>query len=208
MDADEPVEAVGIVLAAGRSARMGRSKPALGLGGQTFLAGALRALGSSAPLIIVVAPGQEAAARLSAADADARVVVTPHPDRGMLASIRTGLDAAGHPWAFVLPVDCPAVDPRTVALLEAAVRGTGGVAAAVPVYEGRTGHPVLLGPPMHRAVREADDAGLGVSLAELLERTGEGVARVQVGDAAVLDNVNTPADLERLRARRLAAEQG
>lgn len=193
----DPVAAV--VLAAGRSRRMGVPKQGVLLAGRTLLHRALDTLeeAGAAPLVVVIAPG---AAADGAAARGARVVTNPDPARGMLSSVLTGLSAAraaGAPWALVLPVDCPRTAPSTAALLMAAVRGT-EAAAAVPEHAGRRGHPVLVGPAafdeVHGAVARGDDR----TLADVLAALGDGVRVVPVDDPAVLDNVNRPADLERL----------
>jgi len=192
----------GVVLAAGRSSRMGRPKSDVRLGGQTLLARALTTLGQTSPLAVVVAPGRVDAALAAGAVAPVDVVVNPDPDRGMLSSIATGLQAVGGGWTLLLPVDCPLVPARAAALLVASRRATPRCVAVVPKHAGRRGHPVLLGPDVCRAVERAVAAQADTHLEAILQGFGERVVEVDVEDEAILDNVNTPGDVERLRARR------
>jgi len=59
----------------------------------------------------------------------------------------------------------------------------------------------LLGPDVAQAIRASVDRGAGETLAGVLEAFGARVLIVPVGDLAVVDNVNRPGDVERLRAR-------
>ncbi len=180
---------------------MGRDKLGLGLGGRSFLARALAALAPASPRLVVVAPGRADAARQAGAVPPAQVLENPDPSRGMLSSVAAGIEAAGEGWALVLPVDCPLVAPETTALLVAASRATPRTVAVVPEHAGRRGHPVLLGPDVGRAVRDAMTAGVDTHLEALLDRFSDRVVALPVDDPAVLDNVNTPGDVAVLRAR-------
>ena len=194
-----PMEApAGIVLAAGRSSRMGRAKATVEAAGRTFLERAIAALQACSSTLVVLAPG-DAVVAAAATRLGARAVVNPEPERGMLSSIAVGLRAAESAWAFVLPVDCPAVRPDTVALLAASRRGTRKCAAVVPDFAGRGGHPILLGPEVAAAAARAVAGGQHISLERLLE--GVPVVRVPVQDPGVLDNVNSPEDLALLLRR-------
>ncbi|HKY60700.1 MAG TPA: NTP transferase domain-containing protein, partial [Gemmatimonadota bacterium] len=70
----------GIVLAGGRSARMGEPKPLLRVGGTTFLERAVRVLadGGCAPIVAVVPPGERGKRLASLAErAGARAIPNP-----------------------------------------------------------------------------------------------------------------------------------
>ena len=145
---------VGIVLAAGASRRMGRTKSLVRAGGTSFLAHGVRHLWSACDAVVVVL-GSDARRVQAAAEAEFVKLVgdgTLHADlqvahrhgvaglevhfvvnrdwrRGMLGSARLGLRAALglRPEAvLVLPVDHPAVKPSTVRALGAAMRAALG----------------------------------------------------------------------------------
>ena len=186
---------------------MGRPKQSVVIDGRSLLDWSLDCFeGLGGESIVVLAPGSEAPSER----AELRRIVNPHPDRGMMSSIAAGLAALANDdaWAFVLPVDCPGVRAQTAALLIDAVRGTES-AAAVPMFRGRRGHPVLLGPPaVSAALRAAEHPGGApssrttgaASLANVLAELGDAVRIVPVDDPGVLGNVNRPEDVERLRA--------
>lgn len=134
----------GVVLAAGRSSRMGRPKALLPAGGgETFLSRIVRTLreggvrdvvvvaASDGPLreiraaLASLAPGapDTGGAALSGASPDARIVLNPDPSRGQLSSLLCGLEAVDQPnvSAMLLTlVDIPLVESATVrALLDA-----------------------------------------------------------------------------------------
>src|SRR5438093_840978 len=85
-----------LVLAAGRSSRMGSPKALLALDGRSFLAwiAATLAAGGVRDVVVVTAP-DGAAIAAEGARLGARIVINPDPARGMLSSVTTGLVALG-----------------------------------------------------------------------------------------------------------------
>lgn len=139
----------GIVLAAGRSRRMGRPKAFLRLGGRTFLERAVAALrdGGCAPVVVVAGPRGDAAADEIADAAErlgASVARNPDAESPQVASLRAGLRALGGEVeaAVVTPVDVPRADPEVVRGLIAAF-ASAGCPVAQPFDGARHGHPVL-----------------------------------------------------------------
>jgi molybdenum cofactor cytidylyltransferase len=141
----------GILLAAGASTRMGRSKPLVRTSGQSFAARGIRHLWSACDLVVMVLgadarrvrrevesefarlmeagelrPDLRHASRHGTHDLEVQMVVNPRWRSGMYGSVRAGL-AAAHgqkPEAvMVLPVDHPDVSVETIESLAAMVRG-------------------------------------------------------------------------------------
>jgi len=81
----------GVVLAGGRSSRMGSPKAALEWPGSTLLrrTTSIVARAVTGPVVVVRAPGQE----LPDLPADVEVVQNPHEGRGPLMGIAVGLEA-------------------------------------------------------------------------------------------------------------------
>lgn len=186
----------GVVLAAGRSRRAGAFKPALAVRGRTLVVHAAGSLLAHCRRVVVVT-GHEAAQvnALVAGLAQVDTAPNPDPDGDMFSSARVGLaavaaDAAG---VFVLPVDCPFVEPAVLDAMVAAFAAAGGGRAVVPTHGGRGGHPVLL-PPAVRALAAAATAG--ATLRDLVAACDP--IRLPVDSAAVLTDLDTPADLDRL----------
>ncbi len=189
----------GIVLAAGRSTRMGQSKAQLEAApGLTFLEHAVNALrqGGCRYVIAVVNAEEDWTARLADV-AGAAVVINEMRGSQQIDSIRLGLaqlpeDSEG---VFVLPVDFPGVQPATVqAMTEAFQRSHAPV--IVPVHDGTAGHPVLFA----RSI-------FGELLAEPLPKGAESIVEahtadrleVPIADAGVLHDVDSPGDYRRFR---------
>jgi len=178
-----------VVLAAGRSSRMGQDKALLPVRGVPALSLLARKLLAVCETVVVVSgANHDALAELVALLPPGVLLVrNPHPDRGMFSSLQTGL-AHTRGDVFVQPIDQPLVPPDVYAALPAAPWG--GLDAKAPVYDGRRGHPVLL--------RAAFAQGLlaqsaTANLRDLLRAAS--VGEVPVNAPEVLHNWNTPGEI-------------
>ena len=172
----KPVSQPFVVLAAGASSRMGRTKPLLELGGRTLLALALWAAheGGADPLLVVARDPEELRLRAGALPG-AEWVASPEAARGQSYSLRVGLRAAARhqPKAVLVGLaDQVGLRPEAVAAVLEAV-AEGGSAAWSVAYGGDRacpGHPVALGPATWPLVeRLRGDRGAGPILAGLGE---------------------------------------
>lgn len=181
----------GLVLAAGRSRRMGEPKPLLELDGRTFLRATIEALrgGGCDPVAAVVAsPDAEAAAR----EAGARVA-EGRPGGEQIDSLRSGLDALSRDVdaAVVLPVDHPQVRAATVEALLTAWRSD-PEAVVRPVHDGKPGHPTVFPRRVWDALR---DPSLERGARSVVEAAR--VIDVPVDDPGILVDIDTPEAYER-----------
>jgi molybdenum cofactor guanylyltransferase len=114
-------DAAGIVLAGGRSSRMGSPKAALEWHGSTLLRRVVGivARGVDGPVVVVRAPGQE----LPALPAGVEVVEDAREGRGPLQGLAAGLAAVREaaPVAYASSTDVPLLHPRFVRRVVAAV---------------------------------------------------------------------------------------
>ena len=117
----------GIVLAGGRSSRMGTPKAWLDWHGSTLLRRTcgVVARGAGGPVVVVRAPGQE----LPRLPAGVRVVEDAREGKGPLQGLLAGLEAVDGDVAFAASTDMPFLHPRFVAAVCAAARDAD---AAVP----------------------------------------------------------------------------
>lgn len=184
----------GIVLAAGASSRMGGPKALLDAGGITFTARLVETLraGGCAP-VIVVAASEAGEVAAEVARCGGRLVVNPGGEGGQIGSLRAalaylrGLDDP--PPAFVFsPVDNPAVTPETVRRLIAGWRGSEAT-VVMPRYGEERGHPVLADMTI---AREFQERGLREGARSVVRRDPDRVFEVAVGDAGVVDDIDTP----------------
>lgn len=182
-------EIVGIVLAAGRSERMGRPKALLLLGDRSFLRAAVETLseGGCGDVVVVAAAADiETEARL----AGARVVWNDDDEAEQVDSLRLGLGAArgDATAAVVLPVDHPLVKPATVrALVD--VHAVRPAAIARPVHEGRPGHPTLFPRAVWSVLGEAE---LPRGARSVVDAPSTTTVDVPVDDAGIITDIDTP----------------
>lgn len=190
----------GIVLAAGRSSRMGSPKALLDFLGLPFAVRILQALEVLEVKTRVVVLGPDAP-RIQPALADHvfLLVENPEPETGPIASLRGALRALQplQPGAvLVWPVDLPHVRVSTVErLIEAYRRRKASV--ILPTFAERKGHPVIWSSSLFGELLESPVAVREGARAVLHNHEKE-VLAVPVDDPAVVDQVNTPEDYERL----------
>jgi molybdenum cofactor cytidylyltransferase len=195
----------GIVLAAGRSSRMGRPKAALRIGpdGPTFAAAVVQTLRAAGlPRVVVVAGAHPAAVR-EAVPVLPGVEVIDHPDwtSGQLSSLLAGLDAVDTPALQAIAVtlvDVPLVRVATVAALLEAWRTTGAPIVRPAIGE-RHGHPVIFDRATFAALRTAP---LAVGAKAVIARFRAQVIDLPTDDAGALRDVDTPDDYAALLAGR------
>ncbi len=187
-----------IILAAGRSRRMGRPKALLDLHGELCIARVLRACaegGAGAPVVVL---GHEAEALQEALPPEVRSCVNPEfASTGPAASLRRGLDLLpGESDAFLLyPVDFPLVTGSEVSALLTrweAVRGQRRI--VVPSHDMRRGHPALFHRSLLPEFRELDG---NAPLHQVLRAHQDEVEYVIMERPWVLENMDTPEDYQR-----------
>jgi molybdenum cofactor cytidylyltransferase len=145
MTADDDIAAV--LLAAGRSRRMGAFKPLLPFGGVSVAeacVASLRAGGAGEVVVVVGHRGAEVRAALAHLEG-LSFAVNEAEGSEMGVSVARGVEALseGAGAALVALVDQPAVPPSEVARLVEARRRT-GARLVLPEWEGRGGHPLLV----------------------------------------------------------------
>jgi molybdenum cofactor guanylyltransferase len=180
----------GIVLAGGRSSRMGTPKAWLDWHGSTLLRRVcgIVARGAGGPVVVVRAPGQE----LPELPGGVRVVEDAREGRGPLQGLLAGLRAVDSDVAFVASVDLPLLHPRFVA---AVCRGAQGVDAAVPHVAGfRQPLAAAYRPALAPLVAELVDADL-MKPAHLFERC-ETRWLEELPHPESVRNLNAPEDYE------------
>jgi molybdenum cofactor cytidylyltransferase len=191
-----------VILASGRSTRMGRPKALLELPGSGL--SFVRALattfrdGGALEVLVVGRPDDE---RLQTEVASlARFVANPHADEGQLTSVLAALGALDRPGVtgmLVCPVDVPLVRPSTVATLLSRFADTHAPIVRA-VHHGRHGHPVLFSRSVFDELRRADRA---IGARSVVRAHADRLLNVEVDDPGVLRDVDTPEDYARLTER-------
>lgn len=179
---------------------MGRSKALLTApsGEATFVARLAATLleGGVADALVVGRPDDRALRdELERLPIPVRFVPNHDADSGQLSSVLAGLNAADRPGTsaiLVTPVDLPLLSAASVSTLLAAFRG-GSFPIARATHGGRHGHPVVFARSVFDALRRADPATGAKSVVR-----SHPVLDVEVPDAGVLQDVDTPDDYQRL----------
>ncbi len=189
---------IGVLLAAGRSQRMGELKQLLPWPpkSETFeplVAAAFDAIAPACCAMVVVV-GHEADLVLGALGERAFQSVRVSADAEMIASVKAGLSAAVaiHPTADVLlqPADHPEVRRETIELLLRTSAEQAG-RAVMPEHEGRGGHPVVI--PAELVYSILDFAGAGGLRQFWLDHPDDCV-RLPVDDPGVILDLDVPSD--------------
>ena len=190
-----------VVLAAGRSTRMGGPNKLLeAVQGRPLVRHAVEAaLAGGLSEVVVVTGHQRAAVEAALSGLPVRFVPNPNFAEGLSTSLRAGLEALppSVDGALVLLGDMPLVRPALLARLVAAFDPAGGAHVVAPVRDGRRGNPVLWGRRFFAALCAIEgDAGGRHLLAEQSDAARE----VEADDGALID-VDTPEALAAVRER-------
>ncbi len=202
--------AAGVVLAGGRSSRMGSPKAALEWHGSTLLWRTVAIIGraTAGPVVVVRAPGQE----LPALPPDTEVIEDPREVQGPVQGIAVGLAAlAGRAEvAFVSSTDLPFLHPAFVRRVVRAAAD--GADVGLPVARGyrqplAASYRTALAPAAQRLVSDGRlkpaflfDQCTVAMLDEAALRADPVLAAFDPAFDSVV-NVNEPADYEAARAR-------
>jgi molybdenum cofactor cytidylyltransferase len=188
-----------IVLAAGRSSRMGRPKALLPLDeGDTFLTRIVRTLTSAGVDDVVVVLGHDADAIADALAERAlpvRVVLNRAYDRGQLSSLLAGLNVVDRPGVeavLMTLVDVPLVAEETVRAVIDRYRRTHAKIVR-PTKGERHGHPLLIDRTLFDALRRADEAS---GAKPVVRAHASPAGDVPVEDEGAFADVDTATDYE------------
>ncbi|BDG02924.1 nucleotidyltransferase family protein [Anaeromyxobacter oryzae] len=190
-----------VVLAAGSSARMGRNKLLLSLGGESVLRRAVRRASEAGLDPVLVVLGHDAGrATAELAGLACRPVVNPEWSLGKSASVRAGI-AAVPPEAIaaiVMLADMPLVTAEMLAELARTYRR--GAARAVASRYGDVHAPPIL---YDRTLFDELVATKGDHCGKHVVKHHGAEAAVVTWPPAALADLDVPADYERIRAAEL-----
>jgi molybdenum cofactor cytidylyltransferase len=199
-EAEDNRNVAAVVLAAGRSTRMGGPNKMLAeLSGKKLVRIATeQALASKASEVIVVTGHQ--AELVEQALQGLKVTFIRNPDfaGGLASSVKAGIAAVSEQadGAVICLGDMPLIDANLIDRLIEAFAPDRGNLIVVPVAEGRRGNPVLWSRRFFNELMTLDG---DIGARHLITKHGEAVAEVPVeGDSAFLD-IDTPQALETAR---------
>jgi molybdenum cofactor cytidylyltransferase len=190
-----------IVLAAGRASRyraaggVEPTKLIAGYGGEPLVCWAARAaLASRARPVVVVTGHARVEVEAALAGLDLHFVHNPDFAAGLATSLRAGVAAlpAYAAGALVMLGDMPDASAATADALISAFAAKPEALAAVALYRGRRGNPVLIGRGLFGEVAglSGDEGARGL----LQDLAAERIATVEVAEAGVTRDVDRPED--------------
>jgi molybdenum cofactor cytidylyltransferase len=190
-----------VILAAGRSTRMGGSNKLLAeiTGKPLARIAAEAALNSRARPVIVVTGHQGETVREALSDLPLEFVENPDFAEGLSTSLRTGISAlpADIDGAVVLLADMPQVDSVLIDKLISAYDPAKAALIAIPVLGGKRGNPVLWS---KRFFPELTGLEGDVGARHLIGKYNEAVVEVPVSGAGALTDIDTPDALKAVKA--------
>ncbi|MBN2476418.1 MAG: nucleotidyltransferase family protein [Pirellulales bacterium] len=194
-----------MVLAAGRSRRMGTQKLLLPFDGRPLIARVVdELLRSPVEEVLVVIGNEGQPIRDAIAGRRVRFVTNTDSEGEMLSSVRCGLMAVPQQSAAVVVAlgDQPGVAAEIVAGLVREFRAVGrGI--VVPTHRGQRGHPLLFAMSYRDEILTRHE---GRGLRGLLDTHPEDVRELPVSAAGILEDIDVPEDyrraIDRLSNRR------
>lgn len=196
-----------IVLAAGKSVRIGRPKALLPTpDGTPFLAVILDTMTGTAVDEVRVVVGHAAQQVIDMGGLVRHVVVHNRDyERGMLSSVQAGVRALppGTTAFLIWPVDQPLVRGDTVDRIIAAWK-EGHAPVVIPVYAGKRGHPTLFSAKLsNEMLRAPDDEGARA----VVRAHAKTLVEVEVDDPGILTDIDTLQAYRKAFGRDLAPEK-
>lgn len=200
-----------IVLAAGRSSRMGRAKATLPLDARdTFLSRIVRTLLDAGVDDVVVVVGHDAEAiahSWPASGLSARFVHNADYDRGQLSSLLAGLalvDRPGVAAVLVTLVDVPLISATTVRAVLDRYRQTRAPIVR-PTSGSRHGHPLLIDRSLFDELRAADPA---TGPKPVVRAHASAAGDLAIADEGSFTDFDTEEEYQRLINGRWRADEG
>jgi molybdenum cofactor cytidylyltransferase len=193
-----------IILAAGKSTRMGEPKQLLRLGQSTVLERTLeniRGAGLDEIVLVLGSSAETIRQHLPASAFEAlKIVVNEGYDQGMASSLREGLSVV-HPQidaVLIVLADQPFIRPETFGQIVDQYRRS-GAQIVIPTHKGSRGNPVLLDRSVFpETMALSGDIGCRAIFGNHLD----GIVKVEVEDNGILLDIDDKADYERLQGSR------
>jgi molybdenum cofactor cytidylyltransferase len=169
---------------------------------ETILSFAVKSLTPCCDFVIVVAGKNEDALRPVVYGCGAFLIRNPTPERGQFSSLQIGLQKVlnrGRDSAMITLVDRPAPDGETLSeLVKAFTTRRYGIWAIIPEYQGRHGHPIMVG----REMLEAFLTAPATANAREIEHANQSrILYLPVNDPRVIANADTPQEYASLESK-------
>jgi molybdenum cofactor cytidylyltransferase len=185
-----------IVLAAGKSKRMGTNKLLLEVKGRTVLDRLLDALDESIVDDIYVVLGHRTEELEQIVQTHrAQQVINPDYKEGMTSSFRAGLSEVSADATFLILADQLGLEPDLIESMALRMESDPEMMIVSPVHEDKRGHPVLFRRPLFPEILEM---GREENLKDLVDRHDDAHKFVE-GDLWCTLDMDTPDEFERVK---------
>ncbi len=185
-----------IILAAGESRRMGRSKAYLPFRGGTFLSVLADTFSTFCHPVVAVF-GFDSDRMVQQAPANVQTTINSAYQLGMLSSLQTGLRtlrATGEYDRILFTlVDHPSLQASTLARLLASA-----APVVIPRWNGKRGHPVLINAEIARQFLAELPSAM---VRDTIDRNASLIEYVDVDDSGIRDDIDDPELYQALLAR-------
>lgn len=194
-----------VVLAAGRSDRMGKNKLLLRLGGKRLIDHNLDALEASNIDEIVVVLGHEPEGSIAALKPrlnHIRIVINEEYEDGMSSSLKTGLNQTKNADAVLLVLgDQPILDYKLINEMIKIMEDKILRALIVsPVHEGKKGHPLLFSKELFIEIMNLKK---NETIRDIVHKHSDALIMIE-SDEWTLTDIDTPIDFK--KAERLVTK--
>ena len=183
-----------VVLAAGKSSRMGGNKLLMEVDGKTVLDRLLESLTQAvADVVVVIGYNPDPITKIAKAH-DVLVVYNPDHEKGMTTSFQAGLRSIGAvDAAFLVLGDQLGLAPELLRRMIAAMEDVPSALIVSPTHNGKRGHPVLF-----RSSLFGEILALTGTIKEIVDRHVDAHVNVEGGEWSTVD-FDTPDDFERAK---------
>ena len=183
-----------LLLAAGESTRMGRSKAMLTWHGKYLIEYQISSMIESGAKEIVVVLGHEASSIINSVkfDGPTTIVTNEHYKCGKSSSVIVGLQNITQSTSdiLILAVDQPRSPNLLTELIEAHQTSTSKI--TLPIFQNKGGHPIIFSSALLPLMMNIDESTQG--LRDIVRSNAEFVNRWETQSSEVLLDLNTIAD--------------
>jgi len=189
-----------VMLAAGKSERMGQNKLLLSLNGKRLIDNILDALAEARldeQVIVVGHRPEQVIEAVKPRMNGVEVAVNRDYEKGMTSSFQTGLKLLKHvDAAFLVLGDQPIFDPKVLrSLIEQMEKRRGEALIASPIHKGKKGHPLLF---HSRLFSEILGLKNSQTIRDVVHIHEDKLVKIDAPKWTVMD-IDTPEDYSRIR---------
>ena len=188
-----------VVLAAGKSERMGQNKILLRLNGERLIDNVLDALataGIDEQVVVLGHKAEEVTEAVKPRLNRVKITVNRNYEQGMTSSFQKGLRSLLHVDAVLLVLgDEPIFDPKVLRLMIEQMEKSRGEALIVsPIHQGKKGHPLLF---HSRLFEEILNLKNSQTVRDVVYCHADKLVKVEAPEWTVMD-IDTPEDYNRI----------